>query len=81
MVLRISPNKVSGPNNVIKKHENSNNAAPFYAHTYTHKMLHSSHQIKKIWLQLLPKNVFYKFNLVKKGCFADLFAHNYFIYV
>ena len=36
MVLKISPNKVSGPNNVKKTHENPNSAVPVYTHTQTH---------------------------------------------
>ena len=41
MVLTISPNKVSGPNNVIKTHENPNNAVPVYEHTHTHTHTHT----------------------------------------
>ena len=48
MVLTISPNKVSGPNNVIKKHMKIPTTqllfthAPTHAHTHTHTNTHTN---------------------------------------
>jgi hypothetical protein len=42
MVLTMSPNNVSGPNNANEKtHGSPNNAVPAYAHTQTHTHTHT----------------------------------------
>ena len=41
MILTMHSNNVSGPNNVIKKHENPNNAVPFHTHTHAHTHTHT----------------------------------------
>jgi hypothetical protein len=42
MVLTMSPNNVSGPNNANEKtHGSPNNAVPAYAHTHTHTHTHT----------------------------------------
>lgn len=59
MVLTMSPNNVSGPNNANEKtHGSPNNAVPAYAHTHTHPHIHThSHtqthiKWKKGWILL-----------------------------